>query len=61
MVNVGMQDLTLDFLVEDMVNRIASGKMTYQEASQELSSRCECGIFNPYRAEKLLMKMISKV
>lgn len=53
--------LVSPYLVEDMVHRIASGKVTCQEAAQELSSRCECGIFNPYRAEKLLKKMIQNV
>ena len=53
--------LVSPYLVEELVDRISSGKVTCKEAAKELSSRCECGIFNPHRAEKLLMKMIPKV
>lgn len=53
--------LVSTYLVDEMVERIATGKVTCQEAARELSSRCECGIFNPHRAEKLLMKMTSNI
>jgi hypothetical protein len=43
-----------------MVEEIQRGKMTYVEAATELSRICDCGIFNPGRAEKVLRKMTSK-
>lgn len=44
-------------LIKEMVKEIREKKITYQEAAKNLSRMCECGIFNPYRAEKLLRKM----
>lgn len=44
-------------LVEEMIGQIRSGKKTHAEAARELSRICDCGIFNPYRAEKLLRVM----
>ncbi len=46
-------------LVIDLVEQIDEGETTHEEASIELSRMCDCGIFNPYRAEKLLRKMTS--
>jgi len=48
-------------LVLQMVEEINQGKMTYEEAARELSRICDCGIFNPLRAEKVLRRMTSKV
>ena len=31
--------------------------MTHREAAQELNVMCDCGIFNPHRAEKIMKKM----
>jgi hypothetical protein len=47
-------------LVEEMIRQIHGGRKTYAEAARELSRICDCGVFNPYRAEKLLRVMISK-
>jgi len=47
-------------LVKEMGEKIKKEKMTHKEAAIELSKLCDCGIFNPYRAEKLLRKMTSK-
>jgi hypothetical protein len=44
-------------LVKQMLKRIGQGAITYAEAAKGLSKICACGIFNPYRAEKLLRKM----
>jgi len=44
-------------LVKEMIKEINEGKITHEEAAKELSKLCECGIFNPYRTEKLLRKM----
>ncbi len=44
-------------LVLQMVKEISEGKTSCRKAAQELSRMCDCGIFNPYRAEKLLRKM----
>jgi len=47
-------------LVTHLVAEIDEGKTTHEEAANELSRMCDCGIFNPYRAEKLLRKMTSE-
>jgi len=46
-------------LVKDLIDGISNGRTTYKEAAQELSRVCDCGIFNIYRAEKVLKKIIS--
>ena len=46
-------------LVIDLVAKIHQGKMTHEQAAIELSRICDCGIFNPYRAEKVLRIMTS--
>jgi len=40
-----------------MVDELRAGRITYGEAAIQLSTLCECGIFNPYRAEKVLRKL----
>jgi len=47
-------------LVIQMIDDINEGRRTYEEAAEELSKMCDCGIFNLYRAKKLLRKMISE-
>ncbi len=47
-------------LVNKMIKEINHKKKTCEEAAIELSRQCLCGAFNPYRAEKLLTRMISK-
>jgi hypothetical protein len=44
-------------LIRHMVRQIRKGKTTGREAAKKLSRMCDCGIFNTYRAEKLLRKM----
>ena len=45
-------------LVLHLVEEIEAGRTTFQEAAEELSKGCACGIFNPYRAEILLRKLV---
>ena len=47
-------------LIRDMVKRINAGKITCKEAAKKLSRMCDCGIFNPHRAEILLGRMTAK-
>lgn len=44
-------------LIHHMVNQIDKGKITCKAAAKKLSRMCDCGIFNTYRAEKLLRNM----
>ena len=46
-------------LIMHMVEEIAAGRTTSVKAAEELSRGCACGIFNPYRAQELLEKMVS--
>jgi hypothetical protein len=45
-------------LLLHLVKKIEAGKLTHAEAALELSRQCECGIFNPARAERLLRQMV---
>ena len=45
-------------LVNRVIVRIKKGKMSFKEAAIELTRQCHCGIYNPYRAEKLLRKLV---
>ncbi|MFX0198703.1 MAG: hypothetical protein ACFFCW_21485 [Candidatus Hodarchaeota archaeon] len=47
-------------LVTHLVAEINSGKISCEEAAKEMSGMCDCGIFNHYRAEKLLRKMTTE-
>ena len=44
-------------LVLHMVDQLRAGRITYEEAAKKLSTLCECGIFNPPRAMKVLRKL----
>lgn len=46
-------------LIRHLVKEIDEGKTTCQSAAKKLSRMCDCGIFNTYRAEKLLSKITS--
>ncbi len=45
-------------LVKNMARKVKRGKKSLEEASIELSKPCQCGIFNPKRAETLLKKFL---
>lgn len=47
-------------LVERRARDIRSGKLTAQQAARELAKLCVCGIFNPVRAEKLLLAVADR-
>lgn len=47
-------------LVERRARDIRSGKMTSSQAAQDLARLCVCGIFNPVRAEKLLLAIAER-
>ncbi len=44
-------------LLSHLLKKVRLKKLSYREASLELSRQCECGIFNPDRAERLLREM----
>jgi hypothetical protein len=46
-------------LILHMVREIKAGRITCKEAARKLSRMCDCGLFNPYRAEKILRKMVT--
>jgi len=45
-------------LVESLLEEVRSKKRTLEEASVELSRLCDCGVFNPPRAAKIMKKML---
>lgn len=47
-------------LIRHMVKEIDAGNISSKDAAKKLTRMCDCGIFNPYRAEKLLGKMTAK-
>lgn len=47
-------------LIRHMINKINAGEITCKEASKKLTRMCDCGIFNPHRAEKLLSRLTAK-
>jgi len=44
-------------LIEHLILEIREGVTTCEKAAGELSRMCDCGVFNTYRAEKLLRKL----
>jgi hypothetical protein len=47
-------------LVERRARDVRSGKMTSQQVARELAKLCVCGIFNPVRAERLLLAIAER-
>ena len=45
-------------LVREMVSQIKKGKKSLEAAGIELAKPCQCGVFNPKRAEALLEKFL---
>lgn len=45
-------------LVKEMVEQVRKKRKTLQEAGIELARPCQCGVFNPKRAERLLEKLL---
>lgn len=44
-------------LIRHMLKKITAGEITCRDAAQKLSRMCDCGVFNPHRAEKLLSRL----
>jgi hypothetical protein len=44
-------------LIKKMVDRVKKGKLTPEEAAENLFKPCMCGVFNPYRAAKLIRRL----
>ena len=47
-------------LIRKMVEYVRIRRLTAQEAARIMAKCCECGAFNPVRAEQLLEKMVKK-
>ncbi|SMP53859.1 hypothetical protein [Anoxynatronum buryatiense] len=45
-------------LVKQMVLDLKKGRGDYREYAIDLAKQCQCGIFNPDRAEKILRRMV---
>ncbi len=45
-------------LVKSLADQVTKGKKTARDASIELARQCQCGVFNPQRAQKLLEKFL---
>jgi len=45
-------------LVLHMAKEIKEGRINENDAAKDLCKGCACGIFNPFRAEKLLRKLV---
>ena len=45
-------------LVKEMARQVRRGKKTLEEAALELAEPCQCGVFNPKRAEELLKTLL---
>ena len=45
-------------LIRKMVEYVRLRRLTAKEAARTLAKCCECGVFNPVRAEQLLVKMV---
>ena len=50
--------LVANNLVKEMLRQVKRGKKTPKEAALELTKPCQCGVFNPKRAEALLKRLL---
>ena len=48
-------------LIDNIVQQVRKGSLSPKEGAEELFKPCMCGIFNPYRAAKLLQKLAAKL
>lgn len=46
-------------LVKDIVGKIKKEELSLEEGARKVAEPCECGIFNPMKAKKILKKLIS--
>jgi hypothetical protein len=47
-------------LVRHLVKQVQKGRKKAGEAAQELAKQCQCGVFNPCRAQQLIEKLSQK-
>ena len=47
-------------LIRDAAAEVRAGKLSIRKAAGRLAEPCECGIFNPQRAEQLLARMVAE-
>jgi hypothetical protein len=47
-------------LIEHVVEKIKTGKITPEQGAEELFKPCMCGVFNPFRAADLLRTLVGK-
>ena len=45
-------------LIAHVIEKISKKRMTHAEAAEKLCGMCDCGIFNPHKAERLLRQMV---
>jgi hypothetical protein len=50
--------VAVNFICE-MVEKVRKGRLTPEQAAQELFKPCMCGIFNTDRAAKLIAAMVA--
>lgn len=46
-------------LIEDVIEDVKKGRCTPEEGAERLFRPCQCGVFNPHRAARLLRSMVS--
>jgi len=46
-------------LIEKVIEDVKKGRCTPEEGAERLFRPCECGVFNPHRAARLLRSMVS--
>ena len=44
-------------LIYHLLKEIEEGRLSHDDGAIELSKQCRCGIFNPYRAQRLLRRL----
>lgn len=45
-------------LIEHLVDKVKTGRVTLMDAADELAKQCVCGVFNPVRAAKIIEQLL---
>ncbi len=45
-------------LIKKMIAEVKEGRLTVREAAEEMAKPCQCGVFNPKRAEAMLEEIL---
>jgi hypothetical protein len=45
-------------LIKKMIAEVKEGRLTVREAAEEMAKPCQCGVFNPRRAEAMLEEIL---